>query len=313
MGKSSVLASSADDKKHTDDVALKRKAPAIADAVPPSADAVGGSFHMSSCAQKRSPAPQLKIPRASDIRPQKPGMNFIPLPNVVVAQLGDPAVVIGIDVESHSWPNDSCRRGHTGQFGKYTMKDDKTLRTSRIVKIAWTVGAAEVKAPVEVKCKLIRPDGYEIADKATQFHGISQEQAMSEGLDLKEVMEEFMKDMVELCESGGRVVAHQLEFDAGLILEELQRCGLTHLQKQWSEIARAGYCTMNPDVGRWLKICAGAQVGPKQEVLSLTDSLDKLLPGASRTFKAHTPEDDAQMARLIFLALLQRAREQRKG
>ena len=48
-------------------------------------------------------------------------------------------------------------------------------------------------------------------------------------------------------------MAHQLEFDGGIVLEELNWCNLVGLQKVWTNAARNGYCTMNPEIGRWIR------------------------------------------------------------
>jgi hypothetical protein len=36
------------------------------------------------------------------------------------------------------------------------------------------------------------------------------------------------------------------------VRQELGRCGLLRLQQVWASVARKGYCTMNPTLGRWL-------------------------------------------------------------
>ena len=98
-----------------------------------------------------------------------------------------------------------------------------------------------------------------------------------------------------------------------MISEELKRCGLDALQEDWDNIARKGYCTMNPMLGRWLTECAGEDSGPSsaQPVLGITKALDKLSPNASADFKAHSAADDAQMTRLAYVLTLTRTKKWR--
>ena len=60
-------------------------------------------------------------------------------------------------------------------------------------------------------------------------------------------------------------------FDYRVIYEELGRCGLASLQKDWRDIAGKGYCSMNPVVGKWLLQCSRDEIGPHT-----TLALDKM-------------------------------------
>jgi DNA polymerase III epsilon subunit-like protein len=265
-------------------------------------------FDMGECAKKPPSQPTPKIPKASEIKINTSGAACYSVkpPKILLEQLGNPAIVVGFDIESHSWPENSCRKGHIGQFGWYTLKDDATLLFARTVQVGWVIGRADLQAPVVVKSALVKPDGFEVAHKAFKHHGITHEQALRDGRSLAEVLREFTTDVKDAFANGGRVVAHQLEFDAAVISSELHRCGLHALQEDWDQIARMGYCTMNPTVGRWLKECTGEDPGPPtaQPVLGLKDTLDKLSPKASDQFKLHAAQDDAQMTRMAYLALL---------
>ncbi len=80
-----------------------------------------------------------------------------------------------------------------------------------------------------VKERLVQPTNFEISKKATDFHHITQQEAVTEGLPLEDVLREFMLDMVDLYHRGGRVVIHHLEFDASIIARELERANLVEL------------------------------------------------------------------------------------
>ena len=100
------------------------------------------------------------------------------------------------------------------------MKDDATLQFARIVQIGWVMGSSSVDAPTNNKTHYVKPEGFEVTEKATKFHKISNEILNLRGLPLESVLREFMADVKEVCDNGGKIVAHQIEFDAGVIHEE---------------------------------------------------------------------------------------------
>ena len=190
-------------------------------------------------------------------------LSFVDAPETIVSQIGNPKLAIGVDLETHGWPDCSSSKGHVGQYGFYTMKDDASLKFARIVQIGWVVGECRMDAETSAKSYLVRPDGFEIQQRAVDFHKISNERAGTEGVSLKEALSAFMEDAVAAYDGGGKIVAHQIEWDGGVIYEELGRCGLTALQSKWaSMITTAGFCTMAPHIGRWLLRCCGKEVGP---------------------------------------------------
>ncbi len=92
---------------------------------------------------------------------------------------------------------------------------------------------------------------------------------------------------------------------------ELGRCGLLDLQRKWLEIAKAGYCTMNADVGKWTLECAGVDFDVRKSMHVL--GLKRMVQLATPQFLAmledhHDAGVDAQIARLIYVGLLCRAR-----
>ena len=93
--------------------------------------------------------------------------------------------------------------------------------------------------------------------------------------------------------------------------QELGRCGLLEMQGEWASIARKGYCTMNPVLGRWLLEGSGSEVGPPttQHALGLSDVLPLLAPDHKGLLQqAHDAGCDAQMTRWVYVALVDRAR-----
>ena len=106
------------------------------------------------------------------------------------------------------------------------MKDEATLQFSRIVSMAWVSGDPDLTAAVRIKNPLVQPSDFQIADKATRHHHISQDMAVSFGRPLEDVLREFMADVSVMCENGGRVVAHQLDLRA---LNKTERIRLAYL------------------------------------------------------------------------------------
>jgi len=224
---------------------------------------------------------------------------------------GRPAMILAFDIETHGWPACEDRKGHFGQFGWWTLKPAETLRYSRIVSLGWVIAPPDPQAQEVVKSSFILPNNFQMEEKATMFHGIAQTKLLTEGRSLAEVMQEFMTDVREACKGDCRLVAHQLEFDAGVIQEELRRLGFESLRAEWERCVRQhGYCTMNPEVGRWLRLCHGEQLSSPHapHVLGAGATLRKLQFQADRTFQPHVAEEDAKMARLIFMGLLERTR-----
>jgi len=230
----------------------------------------------------------------------------------LTSRMGSPDLLIGFDIETHAFPEKQRDKGRIGQFGWYTLKEEHVMKFARIVQIGWAIGRANTAAPVCVKTALVQPNGFEVSKDATVFHRISHATAAREGRPLADVLCDFMADISEACSKGGRVVAHQLEFDAGIVLQELARCELYKLHDAWTRIAQGGFCTMDFEVGRWVLTCSGNEVGPPsaKHCLGLENIVRRVLPDhCAMLGKHHDAGIDAQLTRLIYAALLERARD----
>ena len=232
-------------------------------------------------------------------------------PELVKLRLGAPTIILGFDVETHDW-NNTPRVSRTGEFHWFTRTHSTAITFPRIVELGWAFGSTTPGAPLTKKSKRVIPDGWAVSQKAFDFHKISTEDAQK-GERLQDVMKEFLEDVRQVCGQGGRICAHHFEFDAGVVQEELIRCGLEDLRKEWVETARAkGYCTMNPAVGRWIWQCMGRETGPvdARHTKGLSVLLRILAPDREDLFKdinRHVAIVDAEGTRLVYAALLQRA------
>ena len=109
------------------------------------------------------------------------------------------------------------------------MADPITLQEARIVQIGWSVHAAGGEPTV--KEFIVCPTGFRISNEANVTHGVTVKEATTSGASLQEVLIEFMRDVSETRALGGRLVAHHLAFDAGIVMKELARAGLTHTER----------------------------------------------------------------------------------
>jgi DNA polymerase III epsilon subunit-like protein len=105
----------------------------------------------------------------------------------------------------------------------------------RLVQIAW--GRCDSSGQMtDAQCHIIRPEGFRIPADATRIHGITHARARRVGRDLSGVLDEFLE---EVGRPGTVLVAHNLEYDWGVLASELVRTGKPH-----SVLEIAGICTM---------------------------------------------------------------------
>ena len=249
--------------------------------------------------------------KAADIAVRAPDaphqLTAMPLPADLLQLLGSPEEVTGFDIETHDWPTEGVRKGRVGDFGCYTVTPEETVAMARVVQLGWTIG--RIGDDGVTKKRLVRPRDFVISQKATKFHRISQEAAANSGQPLEDVLGEFMRDVIESDRRHGRVVAHNLEFDAGILLRELNRCGLVDLASTWTSIARKGFCTMSPVAGRWLRQACGEEVGAEtaKHTLGLDPMVKRLAPDSAwRLENHHDAGTDSWLTRQLFSELLRR-------
>lgn len=249
----------------------------------------------------------VKIPKVQDLIAAATGTTLVSPSKEVLRKLGANSIVVGVDIETADWL-DQKNKPSRGQFGFYNLCHPLDLQ-QRIVQIGWVVGDLDTSAPPQPEQYIVRPDGFEISEKAAAKHGINHEKALAEGLPLSDVLGEFMRAMAHMSEKGGRVVIHHLEFDAGIIDKELGNAGLGNWSELWRGIARHGFCTMDPDIAAWVHLCKGRDPSPEdcKPVLNLTEAVKLLLPNSEEVQALmrlrHTAGADAQLHRLLFIAL----------
>ena len=254
----------------------------------------------------------IRIPKAEEILASTEagsfqGLSPLEMPDELVRIIGHPAEAFGFDLETHDKAPPK-RKGRYGAFGNYTLRSEEDLDFLRIVQLGWAA-----VDPVSKKCfpksYLVKPVGFVITEGVTEIHKIAHDDALCKGSPLAEVLQEFMQDVRGAVERNGRVIAHQIEFDAGIILRELRRCGMDDQCREWATIARNGFCTMSPVAGRWLREACGLEAGAptSQPCLPLELMTKILAPSLLELLskKHHEAGVDAQITRSLYLALCQ--------
>lgn len=106
----------------------------------------------------------------------------------------------------------------TGVPKNYKAPITDTDNWPRLVQIGWVLYDGEKKFVAEAEF-VVKPDGFEIPEGASNVHGITTEKALSVGSSLEEVLEIFKKTL-EGCDT---IVGHNVSFDANIIGAEYWR------------------------------------------------------------------------------------------
>ena len=109
----------------------------------------------------------------------------------------------------------------TGVPKDYNAPISDTRNWPRIVQISWLVVSAD-KSIIRQEDHIIRPDGFTIPPEASAIHGITQAKAMSQGEDLRTVINKFCAD----AKNARYVVGHNVSFDINVTKCECYRLGV---------------------------------------------------------------------------------------
>ena len=230
--------------------------------------------------------PKPCVPKASDIV----FTTAWAAPTAMLArQIGSGSeVLMGIDIETADWPDPppGGNKGNVGQFGFYNLCAPADLN-QRCVQLGWVMGRSE---SLDVKKEyLIQPADYIIAKKATEFHKITHAAAEACGRPLRDVLVEFIDDVRELLRRSGRIACHHLEFDCGILAQELTRCDLMEQRTILKQAACSGLCTMDPEVGRYVLERMQQEGGPEsaKNAMSLRTLVNHICPQFGYMLKNH--------------------------
>ena len=245
-----------------------------------------------------------KIPRAARLRVGL--MDSLPIPERIHNKFVPASrYIVGIDIETHDMNLGRRLRWWRGPHGFPNLTDPETFKRARIVQIGWAI--VDERGDVKSSQRIIQPSGFQITKDASDYHKITQAKAEESGVKFMDAITDFFTDLANL-NSSYRVVAHHLEFDAGIIIEELSRCGRKDRAVQFAEIVKAGVCTMDPSIAKWYRELVGDEPVEHCSALKLTVMAKRLLPTRSDLMeRKNDAEADAEMVALVYAEMRKRA------
>ena len=108
--------------------------------------------------------------------------------------------------------------------------------TCRVVSICWYI--VQNEKVVEQSYYVVKPDNFKIGEESIKIHGITQEYAEDNGVDIKFVMANF-HTALDKCKT---IVAHNIQFDIHTVQSELYRYGLHNTLELFND--KHYICTM---------------------------------------------------------------------
>lgn len=106
----------------------------------------------------------------------------------------------------------------TGLPRNYNAPMSDLSNWPRLVQIAWLI-FDENEKEAKRETYIIKPEGFEIPEEASNVHGITTEKAFSEGENLDEILKKFSESIKKV----NFVVAHNVSFDEKIVGAELLR------------------------------------------------------------------------------------------
>jgi hypothetical protein len=161
-----------------------------------------------------------------------------------LSELQPGAPLIVVDVEVHDWVEDKFKPvWGSGQFGHYTPQKGSKLSYLRVVQLAWCVRREDGEC-VHRSFYVSGADRL-ITRYASDNHHITNAYVQREGVAIDQALRCFLHDCRWLRQVDGFLVAHHLEFDAGIICEELSRIPVLRSYRPLvAALATNGICTM---------------------------------------------------------------------
>lgn len=138
----------------------------------------------------------------------------------------DEKYIIVMDVETN---------GLIKQRGITPTKNNLNMYPN-IVQFSWGLFTETGECKI-MKDFIIKPNGWTM-NGSEAYHGITLERAIEEGIDIKNVLNEYKKDIENHC---SKLVCHNLNFDKNVVLSECIRNDIDIKDID-------GYCTMNNSI-----------------------------------------------------------------
>lgn len=149
-----------------------------------------------------------------------------------------------------------------------------------VVQLAWWINGVH-------KSYIVKPDGWEIPEEATKIHGITTEQALTEGVPFAKIADEYIHD----CMVADIIIGHNIYFDSSIIKANILRLGMPNYYNDLVEPAMdksKRICTMMKTIKF---VDAKFENGRGGKFPRLEELYDKLF---SETFPAHNAHEDVK-------------------
>lgn len=150
--------------------------------------------------------------------------------NRIQVQDGRPAhdeeVLLFFDTETNGLPLD------------YNAPSSNTNNWPRLVQLSWILATSDASI-ISKGDFIIKPKGFTISSKSIQLHGITNERANNEGVDIEKALEVFLDDVSK----AKFLVGHNINFDMKVVGAELYR-----LNKKDVLQSKRSICTMKESI-----------------------------------------------------------------
>ena len=187
-----------------------------------------------------------------------------------------------------------------GQFGHFTVNKPWELKYSRVVQLGVVVSDAEGNVLRRFECCI--SDAPDCSAKATKYHGLTNEQLARKGIPIAEAMRQFGAELRKLDAEGGKLIAHNLEFDAGILRAELERLGdeFAETTEVLCRLAKDGVCTLELAQKKFVGV-------GKLDTVCEPFGIETTCVDAHGERKRHTAVYDAEIAATLY-SRMKRAR-----
>ena len=223
-----------------------------------------------------------RLPDVSQLRESVKDMRT---PHAVRSKFWGMPKFVDLHIETHALaPTSASPVWRADEFGILTKDTVEAVSNLRIVQLGWVRSG---DGPPVIKTKLVKPDGFEIEQGATDKHHITHQAASENGLSMQVVLRAFLDDVTAAVGEGHRLCAHLLGFDAGIFLKEMGCVGLHDRTEEWMQLVSPGLCSMDPSIGQWVREQIGVWDVPRKIPMRFKDAVAHLLPNNVELLSLH--------------------------
>ena len=188
----------------------------------------------------------------------------------------------------------------TGVPDRKAKWDEDYATFPHIVQMAWMIGERS-------QSYIIRPNGWEIPQEATEVHGITTEYALEHGFDFAAVVDMFIQD----CHDAGLLCAHNIHFDTSLIKANILR----ELGREYydaNDVEAALYKGKRIDtMTKAMKWVDARTANGRMKFPNLSELYSRCFPG--ETFPAHDALQDVKAVARCLPVLVENGLVELKG